>query len=79
MGITENVDEDPCKFAVWTDSGTAGSSEIYFLVVSSPEVKETWIAEVKKLLESQQDFAKGLFYFLSWSPSTPYPYPYQWK
>lgn len=59
MGLTDGVDDDPCKFAVWTSEGS--DSEIFALTAISEESKNEWITALKKLLESQTAFAIGWF------------------
>ncbi len=59
LGLTENHDEDPNKFVVWTKNAN-GTSEIYILVARSPSIKKTWVEAIRAILENQICFAKGL-------------------
>ena len=58
LGLTDNFDEDPNKFAVWTKSPDGGS-EIYVMVARSQSIKKTWVEAIRSILENQLNFAKG--------------------
>lgn len=57
MGHTDGVDDDPCKFAIWTSEGN--ESEIFIMAASSEEAKNDWVNVLNNLLESQNAFAMG--------------------
>ena len=62
MGLTDGVDDDSCKFAIWTHEGS--DSEIFAMTAASEDSKTEWILALKKLLESQTAFAIGKSKFL---------------
>lgn len=58
VGLTENFKGDKGdkrKFELWTHS----RAEVYTIQADSPEVKEQWVKEIKKLLLSQFNAIKG--------------------
>ncbi|XP_065051810.1 triple functional domain protein-like isoform X2 [Rhopilema esculentum] len=57
LGLTENIDEDPNKFAIWTKN-PAGGSELYFLTAKSPNIKKAWVEAIRSILETQLDLVK---------------------
>ena len=58
LGLTENLDEDPNKFAVWTKN-PGGGSEIYVIIARSQGVKKSWVEAIRTILENQLSMAKG--------------------
>ena len=68
MGITENIDEDPKKFAVWTNNQGKGS-ELYFLTARSSSVKKAFVSAIKAILDSQLEQLKGILHW-SWNLKT---------
>uniref|UniRef100_A0A4W3IBX3 Rho guanine nucleotide exchange factor 25 n=1 Tax=Callorhinchus milii TaxID=7868 RepID=A0A4W3IBX3_CALMI len=59
LGLEENVDNDPCKFAL-TSRSTEGSVETYVLQASNPTVRHIWIHEINQILENQRNFLNAL-------------------
>lgn len=57
LGITENIDEDPKKFAVWTNNQGKGS-ELYFFTARSSSVKKAFVSAIKAILDSQLEQLK---------------------
>lgn len=55
--LEENVENDPCKFAL--TSRTGGVVETFILHSSSPSVRQTWIHEINQILENQRNFLNG--------------------
>ncbi|XP_062982230.1 guanine nucleotide exchange factor DBS isoform X3 [Elgaria multicarinata webbii] len=49
VGITENVKGDAKKFEIWYNA----REEVYIIQASTPEVKATWVNEIRKVLTSQ--------------------------
>ncbi|XP_064409238.1 triple functional domain protein isoform X3 [Latimeria chalumnae] len=58
LGLEENVDSDPCKFALTSRSGD-GNTETYVLHSASPGVRHVWIHEINQILENQRNFLNG--------------------
>uniref|UniRef100_A0A452V9D6 Trio Rho guanine nucleotide exchange factor n=1 Tax=Ursus maritimus TaxID=29073 RepID=A0A452V9D6_URSMA len=56
--LEENVENDPCKFAL--TSRTGGVVETFILHSSSPSVRQTWIHEINQILENQRNFLNAL-------------------
>uniref|UniRef100_A0AAV2MK73 MCF.2 cell line derived transforming sequence a n=1 Tax=Knipowitschia caucasica TaxID=637954 RepID=A0AAV2MK73_KNICA len=50
VGITENVKGDVKKFEIWY----SGREEVYVIQAPTPEVKTTWLNELRKILTNQQ-------------------------
>ncbi|XP_077472840.1 guanine nucleotide exchange factor DBS-like isoform X5 [Stigmatopora argus] len=49
VGITENAKGDNKKFEIWCNS----REEVYIVQAPSPEVKTTWVKEIRKVLTTQ--------------------------
>ena len=64
LGVTESIDEDPKKFAVWTNSQGKGS-ELYFLTARSVSVKRSFVSSIKAILDSQLEMLKGIMHLSS--------------
>ncbi|KAM9102616.1 triple functional domain protein isoform 5-T5 [Sarcophilus harrisii] len=56
--LEENVDNDPCKFALTSRTGDV--VETFVLHSSSPGVRQTWIHEINQILENQRNFLNAL-------------------
>jgi len=54
VGLTEFVKDNPCKFEVWVQK----RNEVYLLQAKSKEIKESWVAEIRRLLVEQLNTAK---------------------
>eukprot|EP00795_Rhopilema_esculentum_P016729 gene16729-8182_t len=54
LGLTEKVKENPCKFEVWLQ----GRNEVYVLQAGTKETKDSWVAEIRKLLVEQLNSVK---------------------
>ncbi|XP_041039324.1 triple functional domain protein-like isoform X5 [Carcharodon carcharias] len=59
LGLEENVENDPCKFAL-TSRSAEGGVEIYILQASNPTVRQMWIYEINQILENQRNFLNAL-------------------
>ena len=55
--LEENVENDPCKFALTSRTGDV--VETFILHSSSPSVRQTWIHEINQILENQRNFLNG--------------------
>lgn len=74
--LEENVESDPCKFALTSRTGDA--VETFILHSSSPSVRQTWIHEINQILENQrrgrgQRWQRGL----QWRQQQPWQWPQQ--
>ncbi|XP_053552437.1 guanine nucleotide exchange factor DBS [Bombina bombina] len=49
VGITENVKGDNKKFEIWYNA----REEVYIVQAPTPEIKATWVNEIRKVLTSQ--------------------------
>ncbi|KAF6127926.1 trio Rho guanine nucleotide exchange factor [Phyllostomus discolor] len=56
--LEENVENDPCKFALTSRTGDV--VETFVLHSSSPSVRQTWIHEINQILENQRNFLNAL-------------------
>uniref|UniRef100_A0A670ISR1 non-specific serine/threonine protein kinase n=1 Tax=Podarcis muralis TaxID=64176 RepID=A0A670ISR1_PODMU len=55
--LEENVDNDPCKFALTSRAGDV--METFVLHSTSPGVRQMWIHEINQILENQRNFLNG--------------------
>uniref|UniRef100_A0A8C3SSC7 non-specific serine/threonine protein kinase n=1 Tax=Chelydra serpentina TaxID=8475 RepID=A0A8C3SSC7_CHESE len=56
--LEENVDSDPCKFALTSRTGDV--METFVLHSASPGVRQLWIHEINQILENQRNFLNAL-------------------
>ncbi|XP_066478483.1 guanine nucleotide exchange factor DBS isoform X2 [Tiliqua scincoides] len=49
VGITENIKGDAKKFEIWYNA----REEVYIIQAPTPEIKATWVTEIRKVLTSQ--------------------------
>ncbi|KAG8432129.1 hypothetical protein GDO86_016674, partial [Hymenochirus boettgeri] len=54
--LEENVDNDPCKFAIRSRETT----ERVILQAANSEIKQSWVQDINQVLDTQQDFLKAL-------------------
>ncbi|POI35391.1 hypothetical protein CIB84_000857 [Bambusicola thoracicus] len=54
--IEENVDSDPCKFALMNRE----TSEKVVLQAANPEIQQAWVQDINQVLETQRDFLNAL-------------------
>uniref|UniRef100_A0A663N8L7 Kalirin RhoGEF kinase n=1 Tax=Athene cunicularia TaxID=194338 RepID=A0A663N8L7_ATHCN len=54
--IEENVDNDPCKFALMSRE----TSERVILQAANPEIQQAWIQDINQVLDTQRDFLNGM-------------------
>uniref|UniRef100_A0A8C9R172 Trio Rho guanine nucleotide exchange factor a n=1 Tax=Scleropages formosus TaxID=113540 RepID=A0A8C9R172_SCLFO len=59
LGLEENVDGDPCKFAL-TSRTSNSSTDTFILHSSHPGVREVWVLQISQILESQRNFLNAL-------------------
>ncbi|MFT7811725.1 triple functional domain protein isoform X1 [Arapaima gigas] len=59
LGLEENVDNDPCKFAL-TSRSSSNSTDTFILHSSHPGVREVWVLQISQILESQRNFLNAL-------------------
>ncbi|NXW43898.1 KALRN protein, partial [Nyctiprogne leucopyga] len=58
LSLEENVDSDPCKFALTSRTGDV--TETFILHSASPGVRQLWIHEINQILENQRNFLNAL-------------------
>uniref|UniRef100_A0A8B9ECN3 Kalirin RhoGEF kinase n=1 Tax=Anser cygnoides TaxID=8845 RepID=A0A8B9ECN3_ANSCY len=54
--IEENVDNDPCKFALMSRE----TSERVVLQAANPEIQQAWVQDINQVLDTQRDFLNAL-------------------
>ncbi|XP_046777637.1 kalirin isoform X21 [Gallus gallus] len=54
--IEENVDGDPCKFALMNRE----TSEKVVLQAANPEIQQAWVQDINQVLDTQRDFLNAL-------------------
>ncbi|XP_018862942.1 kalirin isoform X2 [Parus major] len=54
--IEENVDNDPCKFALMSRE----TSERVILQAANPEIQQAWVQDINQVLDTQRDFLNAL-------------------
>ncbi|XP_028673796.1 triple functional domain protein isoform X1 [Erpetoichthys calabaricus] len=59
LGLEDNVDGDPCKFALASRSSDS-NTETYILHCANPGVRQVWIHEINQILENQRNFLNDL-------------------
>ncbi|KAL2084885.1 hypothetical protein ACEWY4_020403 [Coilia grayii] len=57
LGVTEHVDGDACKFALW--AGRAQASDKIVLKASSLESKQVWIRQVREVMQERTVHLRG--------------------
>ena len=53
--LEENVDNDPCKFALMSRE----TSERLILQAANPEIQQAWVQDINQVLDTQRDFLNG--------------------
>ncbi|KAM6461558.1 kalirin isoform 1-T1 [Liasis olivaceus] len=54
--LEENVDNDPCKFALMNRE----TSERFILQSANPEIQQAWVQDINQVLDTQRDFLNAL-------------------
>ncbi|XP_065527484.1 kalirin isoform X16 [Lathamus discolor] len=54
--IEENVDNDPCKFALMSRE----TSDRVILQAANPEIQQAWVQDINQVLDTQRDFLNAL-------------------
>lgn len=60
MSMTESVDSDPVRFML--KDQTPGADMKFIIQAPSEEVKNAWVSAIKKILEMQGDFLRGMWF-----------------
>lgn len=58
--IEENVDNDPCKFALMSRE----TSDRVILQAANPEIQQAWVQDINQVLDTQRDFLNGMYILL---------------
>lgn len=53
--LEENVDNDPCKFALMNRE----TSERVILQAANADIQQAWVQDINQVLETQRDFLNG--------------------
>ncbi|OCT60920.1 hypothetical protein XELAEV_18046943mg [Xenopus laevis] len=70
LGVTEHVEGDPCKFALWSGR-TPSSDNKTVLKASSIEVKQEWIKNIREVIQERMIHLKGALKEPVQPPKTP--------
>nr|XP_009302725.2 kalirin isoform X2 [Danio rerio] len=70
LGVTEHVEGDPCKFALWVGR-TPSSDNKTVLKASSIEVKQEWIKNIREVIQERIIHLKGALKEPIHIPKTP--------
>lgn len=62
--IEENVDNDPCKFALMSRE----TSERVILQAANPEIQQAWVQDINQVLDTQRDFLNGTYMIFALFP-----------
>uniref|UniRef100_A0A7M4FDF5 non-specific serine/threonine protein kinase n=1 Tax=Crocodylus porosus TaxID=8502 RepID=A0A7M4FDF5_CROPO len=73
LSLEENVDNDPCKFALTSRTGDV--TETFVLHSASPGVRQLWIHEINQILENQRNFLNARPNSTSTTKSRAQPWP----
>ncbi|XP_057709359.1 kalirin isoform X2 [Corythoichthys intestinalis] len=58
LGVTEHIEGDPCKFALWAGR-TPSSDNKTVLKASSVEAKQEWIKNIREVIQERMTHLKG--------------------
>lgn len=53
--LEENIDNDPCKFALMNRE----TSERVILQAANADIQQAWVQDINQVLETQRDFLNG--------------------
>ncbi|XP_053260241.1 kalirin isoform X10 [Podarcis raffonei] len=70
LGVTEHVEGDPCKFALWSGR-TPSSDNKTVLKASSIETKQEWIKNIREVIQERMIHLKGALKEPIQLPKTP--------
>uniref|UniRef100_A0A668A3W6 Kalirin RhoGEF kinase n=1 Tax=Myripristis murdjan TaxID=586833 RepID=A0A668A3W6_9TELE len=70
LGVTEHIEGDPCKFALWAGR-TPSSDNKTVLKASSMEVKQEWIKNIREVIQERMTHLKGALKEPVHLPKTP--------
>ncbi|XP_074654482.1 kalirin-like isoform X2 [Tubulanus polymorphus] len=59
IGITEHIEGDPCKFALWTGSIVPSNDFKLVLKASSLESKQSWVKKLRELIQERFMFVNS--------------------
>uniref|UniRef100_A0A1A7XJ47 Rho guanine nucleotide exchange factor 25 n=1 Tax=Iconisemion striatum TaxID=60296 RepID=A0A1A7XJ47_9TELE len=70
LGVTEHIEGDPCKFALWAGR-TPSSDNKTVLKASSMEAKQEWIKNIREVIQERMTHLKGALKEPLPMPKTP--------
>ncbi|KAK1798865.1 hypothetical protein P4O66_007150, partial [Electrophorus voltai] len=70
LGVTEHIEGDPCKFALWAGRTPTSDSKT-ILKASSMEVKQEWIRNIREVIQERTVHLKGALKEPIHVPKTP--------
>uniref|UniRef100_A0AAR2L901 Kalirin RhoGEF kinase n=1 Tax=Pygocentrus nattereri TaxID=42514 RepID=A0AAR2L901_PYGNA len=70
LGVTEHIEGDPCKFALWAGRTPTSDSKT-ILKASSMEVKQEWIRKIREVIQERTVHLKGALKEPIHLPKTP--------
>ncbi|XP_071370789.1 kalirin-like, partial [Centroberyx affinis] len=72
LGVTEHIEGDPCKFALWVGR-TPTSDNKTILKASSLELKQEWVRSVRQVIQERRGHLRGALREPIPLPKTPNP------
>ncbi|XP_045553977.1 LOW QUALITY PROTEIN: kalirin [Salmo salar] len=72
LGVTEHIEGDPCKFALWVGR-TPTSDNKTVLKASSLELKQEWVRSVRQVIQERRGHLRGALREPIPLPKTPAP------
>ncbi|KAF7651544.1 hypothetical protein LDENG_00109230 [Lucifuga dentata] len=72
LGVTEHIEGDPCKFALWVGR-TPTSDNKTVLKASSLELKQEWVRSVRQVIQERRGHLRGALREPIPLPKTPNP------
>ncbi|TNN04436.1 hypothetical protein fugu_001465, partial [Takifugu bimaculatus] len=70
LGVTEHIEGDPCKFALWAGR-TPSSDNKTVLKATSMEAKQEWIKNIREVIQERMTHLKGALKEPLHLPKTP--------
>uniref|UniRef100_A0AAZ1XCM8 Kalirin RhoGEF kinase b n=1 Tax=Oreochromis aureus TaxID=47969 RepID=A0AAZ1XCM8_OREAU len=72
LGVTEHIEGDPCKFALWVGR-TPTSDNKTVLKASSLELKQEWVRSIRQVIQERRGHLRGALREPIPLPKTPNP------
>ncbi|XP_048850160.1 triple functional domain protein isoform X5 [Brienomyrus brachyistius] len=59
LGLEENLDGDPCRFALTSKAPGSSGTDTFVLHSSHPGVCQVWVLQISQILENQRGYLNG--------------------